>query len=146
MKNIDVSIILPTFNEKENIIPLILDINKYVKGTKEIIVADDDSPDGTGIAVSNLIKKQKIKNLKLVTRIRNHGLTNSIWDGIKFSKGKIIVWMDCDFSHPPEVIPKLLLEIDNGQVGMTFTSGEGLTPFGKGLGIQSICIVLLSHD
>ena len=38
-----------------------------------------------------------------------------------------------------------LLEIGNGQVGITFTSGEGLTPFGKGLGIQSICIVLLSH-
>ena len=39
-----------------------------------------------------------------------------------------------------------LLGIGNGQVGITFTSGEGLTPFGKGLGIQSICIVLLSHD
>ena len=39
-----------------------------------------------------------------------------------------------------------LLEIDNGQVGITFTSGEGLTPFGKGLGVQAICIVLLSHD
>jgi len=39
-----------------------------------------------------------------------------------------------------------LLEIDMGRVGITFTSGEGLTPFGKGLGIQSICIVLLLHD
>ena len=38
-----------------------------------------------------------------------------------------------------------LLEIDRGQVGITFTSGEGLTPFGKGLGIQSICVVLLSQ-
>ena len=39
-----------------------------------------------------------------------------------------------------------LLGIGNGQVGITFTSGEGLTPFGKGLGVQAICIVLLSHD
>lgn len=37
-----------------------------------------------------------------------------------------------------------LLEIDNRQVGITFTSGEGLTPFGRGLGVQSICLVLLS--
>lgn len=38
-----------------------------------------------------------------------------------------------------------LLEIEPGQVGITFTSGEGLTAFGKGLGVQSICLVLISH-
>lgn len=147
MKNIDISIILPTFNERKNIIPLILDINKYVKRSKEIIVADDDSPDGTSIAVSNLIKKQKVKNLKLITRKRNHGLTNSIWDGIKLSKGNIVVWMDCDFSHPPHLIPKLINLIDQNYdivVASRFIKGGGYKKNLKSSG-DSIMAVVLSR-
>lgn len=107
-----VSIILPTYNEAENIIPLIKEINKVVRRQKEIIVVDDNSPDGTSEAVKIFIKKKN--NLRLETRLTNHGLTKSIQHGINVSKGDIIVWMDCDFSHPPEVVPKLLSKIQEG--------------------------------
>jgi dolichol-phosphate mannosyltransferase len=123
-----VSIILPTYNESENIVPLILAINKYVKARKEIIVVDDDSPDDTAGSVKKLIKKGRIKGLKLILRKRNHGLTLSIWEGILKSKGDIIVWMDCDFSHPPKIIPKLIHKIDRGYdiaVASRFVSGGG---------------------
>ncbi len=80
----------------------------------------------------------------------------AIFAKVKVHKYKVLnVSISMEAKKPfiePEVAGKVkktiagLLEIDNGQVGMTFTSGEGLTPFGKGLGIQSICIVLLSHD
>jgi len=121
-----ISIILPTYNEVGNIIPLIKAITRVVPGTKEIIVVDDNSPDGTSQAVV-LYKKQFPKQtVRLLTRKANRGLTNSIRDGIARAHGDVVVWMDCDFSHPPEVIPKLLAKIAGGYdiaVGSRFISG-----------------------
>lgn len=122
-----VSIILPTYNEAENILPLIRLINKTVKNKHEIVVVDDNSPDGTSKIVQNFARK-KGKNIKLITRIKNRGLTNSLKDGIKFSKGETIVWMDSDLSMPPAVIKKLLNKIEKGYdiaVGSRFVKGGG---------------------
>lgn len=121
-----VSIILPTYNEIENIAYLVRAIDLVVKDDKEIIVVDDNSPDGTSQAVERLINKKEINNLRLITRIHNKGLTNSIKEGINNARGEIVVWLDCDFSMPPEVIPKLIAEIDNGYdvaVGSRFVKG-----------------------
>jgi len=128
MNKTKVSIILPTFNEKPNIIELIKKINDVVNVQKEIIVVDDNSPDGTSDAVEKLIKKNVIPSLKLEKRMSDHGLTKSIWHGIEVSKGDIIVWMDCDFSHPPELIPSLLEKIEEGYdiaVASRFIKGGG---------------------
>lgn len=109
-----ISVILPTYNEALNIVGLIKEIDKTIKPRKELIVVDDDSPDGTSEMVKELIKTKRVKNLRLETRKANHGLTNSIWKGIELAKGETIVWLDADFSHPPKVIPKLLKKIDQG--------------------------------
>ncbi len=108
------TIILPTYNEIENIAYLIRAIDIAVKDDKEILVVDDNSPDGTSQAVQELIDTKEVPNLRLITRLHNKGLTNSIWDGITHAQGDIVIWLDCDFSMPPEVIPKLITEIDNG--------------------------------
>jgi dolichol-phosphate mannosyltransferase len=108
----NISIILPTYNEAENIIPLIKEIDQKVPYKKEIIVVDDNSPDGTSDLVQTYAKTHK--QVKLETRYHNRGLTNSIQHGIDVAKGDVIVWMDCDFSHPPSVIPKLLKKIEEG--------------------------------
>ena len=109
-----ISIILPTYNEVENIVDLIYAIDSYVKDNREIIVVDDNSPDGTSNVVQAEINLQKIVNLRLITRTKNRGLTNSIWEGITSSKGQIIVWLDCDFSHPPSLIPTLIDRLNEG--------------------------------
>lgn len=122
-----VSLILPTFNEAENIIPLIKAIKKAVKKPLEIIVVDDNSPDGTSKIVSKYQKKVADK-VFLITRYKNKGLTNSIRDGILAAKGEVVVWMDCDFSHPPQFINKLLDKIDEGYdiaVASRFIKGGG---------------------
>jgi dolichol-phosphate mannosyltransferase len=106
------SIILPTYNEKDNIIALIKKINRQVNDPKEIIVVDDNSPDGTSKIVSEYQKS--IKHLILITRTKDKGLTGSIKEGIKRASGDIVVWMDCDFSHPPEIIQSLISEVRNG--------------------------------
>src|SRR4030042_4305376 len=94
-----VSIILPTYNEAENILELINAITQTLRSyKKEFIVVDDNSPDGTSNIVKDFIKKNKKNNIRLETRYKNKGLTNSIKRGIELSKGEIIVWLDCDFS------------------------------------------------
>lgn len=140
-----VSIILPTFNERENVAPLILEINKLVKREKEVIVVDDNSPDGTAKEVKNLISRRKLKNVKVIVRRKNHGLTASIWEGILSSKGEVIVWMDCDFSHPPSLIPKLLDKIASGYdiaVASRFIRGGGFKKNIQGKSESMLQVVL----
>lgn len=122
-----VSIILPTFNEKGNIVPLIQEIFKQVNRETEIIVVDDDSPDRTWEDVQILVKTQD--NLHLIRRINERGLVSALKTGLDSSRGEIIVWMDCDFSMPPHHIRDLLLHIDQGYdvaVASRFIEGGGV--------------------
>jgi dolichol-phosphate mannosyltransferase len=147
MRKIFVSVVLPTFNERENIVPLILEIDKQIKAEKEIIVVDDNSPDGTVGEVKNLIRKKKIQNLKIIVRKKNHGLTPSLWEGVVKSKGEIIIWMDCDFSHPPILIPKIIEQINKGNdlaVASRFIKGGGFKKNIQGKS-DSILQVVLSR-
>jgi len=93
---------------------------------KEIIVVDDNSPDGTSQIVQGLIDSSAVPGLKLLTRIHKRGLTNSLRDGIALVSGDVVVWMDCDFSMPPKDIPRLLEKLAEGYdvaVGSRFIKG-----------------------
>ncbi|MBI5122702.1 glycosyltransferase [Candidatus Roizmanbacteria bacterium] len=123
----NVSIILPTFNEKDNIILLIkaissvLNKNRY---TYEIIVIDDNSPDGTGY----LCKKQfKANKVNVFIRKKEKGFASAIMYGIKKSRGKFIVVMDTDFSHDPKLIPVMLKKIKGYDIiiGSRYANGGG---------------------
>ena len=104
----DLSIILPTYNERENIQPLIESILREVGSDRqiEIIVVDDDSPDGTWKVVEKLGKERP--QIRLIRRVKERGLSTALQTGISAARGKVIVWMDCDFSHPPLLIPRLI--------------------------------------
>jgi len=103
-----VSVVMPTYNEKENIEALIEAVLENVKGDVEVVVVDDDSPDGTWRIVEEVGKKKGEDRVRLLRRTEEKGLASAIRDGIKASKGDIVVVMDTDFSHPPEIIPKLI--------------------------------------
>jgi dolichol-phosphate mannosyltransferase len=119
------SIVIPTYNESENILGLISEIEKKLPTSHftEIIIVDDNSPDGTGKLVENYIKEEKAKNkkenstngrnyrVKIVHRTAKNGLIPAILDGVKKSSGTYVLIMDADFSHPPEVIPKMMREV-----------------------------------
>lgn len=76
----------------------------------EIVVVDDDSPDGTGDLVQEYVEHNSTgsRSVKLIRRKGKMGLSSAILTGAKSSSGEIIVVMDADFSHPPEVIPQLI--------------------------------------
>jgi dolichol-phosphate mannosyltransferase len=130
-----VSIILPTYNEAGNIVDLITAIHEAVKQPHEIIVVDDNSPDGTSRLTRELIQSGTVPGLRLETRIIDRGLRKSIWRGIQMAKGDIVVWMDCDFSMPPAVIPELLVKTEEGYdiaVGSRFAEGGSQKEYGEG--------------
>lgn len=103
----NVSIILPTYNEKKNILLLVSSIKQYLKKINyEIIIVDDNSPDKTGsICIKEFFKDKSIKVLINKKRI---GFAESIYKGILNSKKKIVIVMDTDFTHDPVLIPKML--------------------------------------
>ncbi|MGH9987066.1 MAG: glycosyltransferase [Nitrososphaeraceae archaeon] len=111
------SFLIPTYNESGNIIELIEAIKRYTpkQFLTEIVVIDDGSPDGTGKVVENYKRNQHECNekcsLKLICRNAKSGLVSAILTGIENSSGDHIIVMDADFSHPPEVIPKIIDEL-----------------------------------
>ena len=75
-----ISIVIPTFNELQNIIPLIKNLIVLISDFEyEIIVVDDDSPDGTSEEVNKFMKLNK--KIKLITRIGRSGLSSAIKEG-----------------------------------------------------------------
>lgn len=118
-----VSLIIPTYNEKDNIaklIHLIEDIFRENRLKGEIIVVDDNSPDGTWKVVRSLTKK--LKNLKLIRRKKKLGLGSAVVEGFKRANGNILGVMDADFSHPPEKIPALVRPLIEGYCDLAIGS------------------------
>lgn len=122
-----VSVILPTYNEKNNIGPLINAVLAATGKKAEILVVDDDSPDGTWRIAEQ--SARNLPNLRLNRRIGKKGLVSALNDGITDAHGDIIIWMDCDLSMPPEKIKDLLACIGRGAdmaVGSRFMPGGGV--------------------
>ena len=131
----DLSVIIPTYNEYENILQLVEIIKDMLPDDllTEIIIVDDNSPDGTGRLIASYIEDaltkvcsgiQKAREnssnfaintresiVRLVRRENKSGLISAILQGIKSSTGKYILVMDADFSHPPETVPLLINEL-----------------------------------
>jgi len=116
MKN-SAAIIIPTYNEKENLPKLTEKIYSVLKNKKinwKIIVVDDNSPDGTGIIADKLSKKYP---LIAIHRTKGRGYGNSVRAGFEKAINlnlDIAITMDADFSHNPEVIPEMLDRIKDG--------------------------------
>lgn len=117
------SVILPTYNERENIIPLVSAIRDVVSGPLEILIVDDDSPDRTWEVAENLGKQYE--EVHLIRRMENRGLTASLNEGIAHSKGEHILWMDADFSMLPETIPSLIRSLETHAVAIGSRYIEG---------------------
>lgn len=121
------SIILPTYNERENIIQIIKLISLELKDIPhEIIVVDDDSPDGTGDSVKELSRDNP--NIELFIRKGQRGLATAILYGIKKAEGEKILVMDTDFNHDPRIIPRMysLSKDYDIVIGSRFIPGGGM--------------------
>jgi dolichol-phosphate mannosyltransferase len=103
----DLTVLIPTFNEGENIRRMVLAIDEIfarsgIRG--HILIIDDESGDGTIAEVKSILPS--FRNVSLIVRHDNHGLSPSLYEGISFSPTDLVQCIDCDFSHPPELIPE----------------------------------------
>ena len=93
-----VSVILPSYNERDNIVEAINRISKSLGDQLlEIIVVDDDSPDKTW----SLVKDLNYEKVHLIHRKEDKGLASALAAGVEKSSGNIVVWLDCDLGIPP---------------------------------------------
>jgi len=106
------SVILPTFNERDNIGPLIDAVLAASPAPTEVIVVDDDSPDRTWEAVAE--KSANDPRVRLMRRVGKTGLTSAFRDGIAASRGRFVAWMDSDMSQPPALLPALIAAAQGG--------------------------------
>jgi len=105
------SIILPTYNEKENlplIIWLIVEAFSKINEKYEVIIVDDGSPDGTQDAAKQLQSIYGEDKIQLRPRAKKLGLGSAYIHGIQFASGSFIIIMDADLSHHPKYIPQFI--------------------------------------
>jgi len=103
-----VSIVLATYNERENILDTISSIFEHVKDSVEVIVVDDDSSDMTW----KLVEEHKDPRVKLIRRVDTRGLASAFNRGIIESRGEIVGWMDADMCMPPSLLPEMIKKLD----------------------------------
>lgn len=123
------SIIIPTYNEAANIPELLSSIDRILyeagRDDYEVLVMDDDSPDGTAALVGDLA----LNRVRAVNRKgKPRGLAHAVIDGIRESRGDVVLVMDADLSHPPKLIPELWKAVERGSsiaVGSRYVPAGG---------------------
>jgi glycosyltransferase involved in cell wall biosynthesis len=114
-REVKVSVVVPAYNEAENITPLMEEFSKMFSESKmkgEVILVDDGSTDGTFLKAKAC--QDKYSFLKVAVHKRNKGLTDALMTGFSIARGKIFVFWPADLQYLPEEIPKLVERIDAG--------------------------------
>ena len=133
--HIDVSVVVPTYREAENL-PLLADrifqATAAANIAAELIVVDDDSQDGTEARCGELASRH---NIRLITRKGERGLATAVIEGFRQARGRLLLCMDADLSHPPEAIPELVRALSDGAefaIGSRYLTRGGIE---KGWGV-----------
>ena len=124
-----ITIVIPTYNEAQNIQRLLDSISKIIT-EYNIVIVDDNSPDGTGKIVENIMKNDN--KIYLIKRAKKLGLGSAYIKGFKYAfnlDAKYILSMDSDFSHDPKYIPEFIKKIQNADVvvGSRYITGGGVS-------------------
>jgi len=134
-------IVIPTYNEIENLGPLIEAVLRTTPSSLEVLVVDDGSPDGTG-ALADTLSDTHAPRVHVLHRARKMGLGTAYVAGFKWGLEKgfdAIIEMDADFSHHPEYLPTMLERLGNYDfvIGSRYVAGGGTVNWGLGRKILS---------
>jgi len=141
-----VSLLIPTYNEHDNILPLVEQIDQALSGKDyEVVFIDDNSLDGTAELVQDLSSKYPVR---VVVRRGKRGLASAIVDGLGYADGDAIGVMDADLQHPPGVVPSLLKSLEGGAdlaIASRYISGGSCQGWGLLRKIISRGAIFLAH-
>ena len=126
-------IIVPTFNEADNIPRLIRDITRVVRHEVQVLVVDDNSPDGTGRIVSEIARDNP--RVTLLARPEREGYARAYLSGFTYALKHchpVVICMDADLSHDPRYLDPFLdaIETVDCVVGSRYTAGGGVEDWG----------------
>jgi len=127
----DLSLVVPTYNESERLAELTTALFESAKAAGvelEVVIVDDDSPDGTGAIADELTRTRRIK---VVHRSGKLGLGTAVVAGFAAASAEIVGVMDADFSHPPTLVPRMLAAFHNTSADVLVASryiAGGSTP------------------
>lgn len=140
------TLIVPTYNEHDNIEPLVTGIHEALGAYPyRILFIDDNSRDGTADLVRSLADRYPVE---VIVRKDKRGLASAVVDGIAQARGEIIGVMDADLQHPPEVIPRLVGAIAKGAgvaVGSRYVPGGGCEGWSLTRRVISRGATVISH-
>jgi dolichol-phosphate mannosyltransferase len=140
------SIIVPTYNEAENIKPLIERIGETLRQNDyEVLVVDDNSPDGTAGMAESLSKAYPVR---IIHRPGKSGLASAVVEGIGEAEGDIVGVIDADLQHPPELVAQLVEAVTEGNdiaIASRYVQGGGMENWSFLRKITSRGAILLSR-
>jgi dolichol-phosphate mannosyltransferase len=105
MRPPDLTVVVPTYNEREHLEPLVDQIQRSCAAhalSVEVIIVDDNSPDGTGRRAEQLAESRPVR---VIHRPGKLGLGSAVLEGFAAARGSIVGVMDADLSHPPQLVP-----------------------------------------
>ena len=141
-----ISIIIPTYNERDNVIALVERVDHALSSYEyEIVFIDDNSSDGTAELAAALSPKYPVQ---VVVRKDKRGLASAVVDGLGYVKSEVMGVMDADLQHPPEVIPHLVKELKSGAdvaIASRYVEGGGCEGWGLMRRIISKGAIFLAH-
>jgi dolichol-phosphate mannosyltransferase len=142
-----VSIIVPTYMEAENIQEFIERVEKALNSIQfELIMVDDNSPDGTAYLAERL--NTKYGNIRVLKRKGKLGLGSAVFDGFKIAKSNALAVLDGDLQHPPELLRKMYKKICEGYslvIASRYVKGGGVEGWGSLRKIISLGAIKLAH-
>src|SRR5947209_15090856 len=146
----DVSVIVPTYREAENLPLLVPRIAAALAGAGlwgEILIVDDDSGDGTDAVCRELAAALPVR---LLVRKGERGLSGAVLHGLRQARGAVLVVLDADLSHPPEKVPELVEAVRSGEadfaIGSRYVRSGSTDPaWGLSRRVQSRLAALLAR-
>ena len=124
---------LPTYDERENLEPMLRALAEVLGPDDRVLVIDDDSPDGTGALADRLAAE--LPFVDVLHRARKEGLGRAYLAGFRVALeqgAELVLEMDCDFSHDPQDVPRLIAAAADADVvlGSRYVPGGGVRDWG----------------
>jgi dolichol-phosphate mannosyltransferase len=141
------SIVSPTYNEADNLEPLVKELATVLAGSDyEIVVVDDDSPDLTWRRAEEL--GRYFPQVRSLRRTRNRGLSSAVIEGFNEARGEMVACMDADLQHDPSILPLMVQELEEGAdfaVGSRYVEGGGTGEWSWCRCLSSWTATMLAH-
>ena len=126
---VELTVVIPTYNERDNIVPLLANLESALVGRRwEAVFVDDDSPDGTADLVRAIASENP--QIRCIHRIGRRGLSRAVIEGVLSSSARFVAVMDADLQHDERILPAMLRALETEPldivVGSRYCSGGSI--------------------